>query len=243
MRLPSVEESRVIFSASSEPPWENISSNDCSRAASISRTASPCVATVEARCSAFSRKVSVTLSPRVTMVSVMRAPVCSSLDTTSPPRRLRSSTSESPVDFSVELTSSPLVAMVSASRLEVSTMSLGELLRAVVHQLHDAPRDFCAKPCVTSSSRPSIICARLVVISANSSVMWSVLKFRLDGQPVAGAGDGVRGLLAGALQPLEQVAAALAERADHGIAGAAERERDVLALLGERLGDLLRRSR
>ena len=41
MRLPSVEESRVIFSPSSEPPWLNMSSNACSRAASISRTASP----------------------------------------------------------------------------------------------------------------------------------------------------------------------------------------------------------
>jgi len=51
-----VEESRVIFSANSEPPCENISSNACRRAASISRTASPWVATVEARCSA-SREV------------------------------------------------------------------------------------------------------------------------------------------------------------------------------------------
>src|SRR6185503_9392099 len=37
--------------------------------------------------------------------------------------------------------------------------------------------------------------------------------------------------------PLQQIAAALAERADHGIAGAAERERDVLALFGQSLGD------
>ena len=45
------------------------------------------------------------------------------------------------------------------------------------------------------------------------------------------------GLLAGALEPLEQVAAALAERVDHGVAGVAERARDVLALLGQRVGD------
>ena len=63
------------------------------------------------------------------------------------------------------------------------------------------------------------------------------LEVQAGGQAVAGAGDGVGGLLAGALQTLQQIAAAFAERADHGIAGAAERERDVLALLGQSLGD------
>ena len=113
------------------------------------------------------------------MVSVMRAPVCSSLDTTSPPRRLRSSTSESPVDLSVELTSSPEVAIDSASRLEVST-SVSVICCERSSMSWTTAVDFCAKPCVTSSRRPSIICARLVVSSANSSVMWSVLKFRLE---------------------------------------------------------------
>ena len=66
------------------------------------------------------------------------------------------------------------------------------------------------------------------------------LEVQAGGEPVAGAGDGVGGFLAGALQALQQVAAALAERADHEVAGAAERERDVLALFGQRLRDLLR---
>ena len=173
------------------------------------------------------------------MVSVMRAPVCSSLETTSPPRRLRSSTSESPVDFSVEFTSSPVVAIVSASRLEVSTSvsviccerssisctiaerllreALRHLVEAAVHHLREIGRQL-------------------------GELLGDVvgLEVQARGEPVAGAGDGVGGLLAGALEALEQVAAALAERADHGVAGAAERERDVLALLGQRLRDLLR---
>ena len=79
MRLPSVVESRAMRSASSEPPWLNMSSNDCRRVASISRTASPRVPITSASCSALSRKVSLTLLPRCTIVSVMRWPVCSSL--------------------------------------------------------------------------------------------------------------------------------------------------------------------
>ncbi len=172
----------------------------------------------------------------------MRAPVCSSLETTSPPRRLRSRISESPVDFSVEFTSSPLVAMVSASRLDVST-----------------------RLSVICCERSSIICtidARLLREALRHFVEAALhhlreigghlgeffgdvvgLEVQARGQPVAGAGDGVRGLLAGVLEPFEQVAAALAERADHGIAGAAERERDVLALLGQRLPRSSRRFR
>ena len=146
--------------------------------------------------------------------------------------------SESPVDFSVEFTSSPVVAMVSARRLEVSTRS-SVICAERSSIIWTMASDFCAKPCVTSSRRPSIICARLVVISANSSVMWSVLKFRLAVRRSLAPAMACGGFLAGALQALQQVAAALAERADHGVAGAAERERDVLALLGQRLGDLL----
>jgi len=49
------------------------------------------------------------------------------------------------------------------------------------------------------------------------------LEVQAGGEAVAGASDGVGGFLAGALQALQQVAAALAERADHGIAGARAR--------------------
>ena len=57
------------------------------------------------------------------------------------------------------------------------------------------------------------------------------------GQPVAGRGDRLAGFGAGQFQPFEQVAAALAKRLDHGVAGMAERARDVLALFGQRVGD------
>ena len=229
----------MIFSASSEPPWENISSNACRRAASISRTASPWVATAEARLSAFSRNSSVTLSPRVTMVSVMRAPICSSLETTSPPRRLRSSTSESPVDFKVEFTSSPVVAMVSASRLDVSSMpSVICTERSSI--ICTMASDFCSKPCVTSSRRPSSICARLVVISANSSVMWSVLKFRLAvsrslALAMACEVSWLASSRRSSMSPPRSPSAPIME-----LPARPSAMRDVLALLGERRGDAVR---
>ena len=173
------------------------------------------------------------------MVSVMRAPVCSSLETTSPPRRLRSSTSESPVDFSVELTSSPVVAIGLRQPAGGVDQRLGDLLRAVFHQLHD--RGGLLREALRDLVEAAFHHLREVGGELGEFLGDVVgLEVEARGQPVAGAGDGVAGLLAGALEPLEQVAAALAERADHGIAGAAERERDVLALLGQRLGDLLR---
>ena len=173
------------------------------------------------------------------MVSVILVAVCSSLETTSLPRRLRSSTSELPVDLSVLFTSSPRVAMVSASRLEESTsVSLICWERSSINCT--TAEDFCAKPWVTSSSRVSISCVRFAVSSENSSVMWSVLKFRLDVNRSLALAMALPVVHAGALQALQQVAAALAERRDHGVAGIAERERDVLALLGERLRDLVR---
>ncbi len=49
-----------------------------------------------------------------------------------------------------------------------------------------------------------------------------------------------RDVVAGARHLLEQVATALADRLDHRVAGAAERERDVLALFGQRTRHALR---
>ena len=48
-------------------------------------------------------------------------------------------------------------------------------------------------------------------------------------------------LVAGAIEVVEQIAAAFADGVNHGIAGATERERDVLALFRQRAGDALRR--
>ncbi len=58
---------------------------------------------------------------------------------------------------------------------------------------------------------------------------------------VAGGFQRAADVVAGAVEVVEQVAAALADGVDHRIAGAPERQRDVLALLGERAGDPLRR--
>ena len=159
----------------------------------MSRTAVAVARHVEARCFGMRAERLGDVVAARTIVSVMRAPVCSSLDTTSPPRRLRSSTSDSPVDFSVLLTSSPRVAMVSASRLEVSTMaSVICCERSSI--ICTIAEDFCAKPWVTSSSRVSIICRQIV--GELRELLGDVvgLEVQARGQPVAGGGDGVGGL-------------------------------------------------
>ena len=63
------------------------------------------------------------------------------------------------------------------------------------------------------------------------------LEVQSRGQAVAGGGNRLRGFLAGLLEAVEQVAAAIAERLDHGVAGISERARDVLALFRERMGN------
>ena len=67
------------------------------------------------------------------------------------------------------------------------------------------------------------------------------LEVEAGGQALARGVDRARGVVAGALQALQEVGAAFAELLDHGVAGGAERDRDLLALLGERTGDALRR--
>ena len=137
IRAPSVVESREIFSVSSVPPWLNMSSKACRRAASMSLTASPRLLRAVTRASALSRKVSATVLLRLTMVSVMRAPVCSILETTSPP-----------VERSVELTSSARAVIDSAMRVLVSVMAWVNCSErpAMVSMVSAA---FCAKPCAT----------------------------------------------------------------------------------------------
>ena len=211
-----------------------MSSNDCRRAASISRTASPRLPMTSASDSALSRKVSLTLLPRWTMVSVMRAPVCSSLDTTSPPRRLRSSTSESPVVLSVEFTSSTRLEMVSASWLPVSTTSsVSSCVRSVI--MSRIAADFCAKPSV-DAVEPH----RHHVLQVGGDLGELVadvvgLEIQRRGQPVAGAGDRLRGCPSWSTSRRSSRSPPRSPSClDHGVAGVAERARDVLALLGQR---------
>ena len=85
----------AIFSASSAPPCENISSNACRRAASMSRTASPRSPTLVASCSALVAEGIVDAVAAAEHDGVGDAVAgLLELATTSPPRRLRSSTSE-----------------------------------------------------------------------------------------------------------------------------------------------------
>ena len=67
------------------------------------------------------------------------------------------------------------------------------------------------------------------------------LEIHAGGEALARGLDRPGGVVAGALEALQEVGAAFAELLDHGIAGGAERDRDVLALLGERTGDAARR--
>ena len=63
------------------------------------------------------------------------------------------------------------------------------------------------------------------------------LEIERRGEAVACLRDRFGGGGASRFQPFEQVAAALAELRDHGVAGIAERAGDVLAFFGKRVGD------
>ena len=65
------------------------------------------------------------------------------------------------------------------------------------------------------------------------------LEVEAGGEALAGVEHGARGLGAGFLEPVEQVAAALAKREDHVVAGVAERRGDVGAAFFQRAGDAL----
>ena len=58
-------------------------------------------------------------------------------------------------------------------------------------------------------------------------------------ETIARRRDGARGFVAGGFQPIEQVAAAIGQLLDHIIADLAEGERDLLALLRQRMGNAL----
>ncbi len=65
------------------------------------------------------------------------------------------------------------------------------------------------------------------------------LEIEAGGEAFAGVEHRARGFGAGFLEPIEQVATALAERENHVVAGAAERARDVGAAFFQRAGDAL----
>ncbi len=67
------------------------------------------------------------------------------------------------------------------------------------------------------------------------------LEIEARAEPVAGRTDRPRRLLARGLQPVEQVAAAVAELLDHAVADLAKRKGDVFAAFRQRMRDALRR--
>ena len=169
----------------------------------------------------------------------MRAPVCSILETTSPPRsaEVEHQRVAGRAQRRVDLVGAggDLVGHVRAGVGE----RVGELLRAAGHGLdgdggllREALRDLI-EPRAHHLLQAAGEIGELVVHVLG-------LEVEAGGQPVAGRGDGRGGVVAGGFQPVEQSRAALAQGVDHGIAGMAERQRDVFALFGERAGDALR---
>ena len=67
------------------------------------------------------------------------------------------------------------------------------------------------------------------------------LEVQAGGKLVACGGERARGLLARGFQPHDEIFTAHAELLDHIVADLAQRQSDVLAFLGQRMGDALRR--
>ena len=113
---------------------------------------------------------------------------------------------------------------------------IGHLLRTIVHQIEDR------LGFLRETLRHVIEPRRHHVLEVADDLGEFVtdvigLESQRRGQAVAGGGNRLRGFLAGLLEPVEQVAAAVAERFDHRVAGISERARDVFGLFRERMGD------
>src|SRR3989304_1145634 len=177
IRLPSVPVSREIFSLSSVPPWLNMSSKACRRAASMSLTASP-----------LDLSAALTWSARAPISSAK----CALLSMSASPNCC-----ERPAIFS--MVTAAFWGKPDGHHL---LQAGGELVELLLHVLG--------------------------------------LEGETSRQLLAGRGDGRAGLVAGGFQAVEQSRATVAQGVDHRIAGMAERQRDVFALVGERAGDALR---
>ncbi len=213
---PSVPLSRANFSASS-PPWFFTSSSKaliCSE--SVSCAVSVWLTTLATSEFTVTSSASLALSPEVRIWVARRLPASSILLTRSPLRSSSSSSSESLEFFSESWTCS--VRSEMPSTMVEERCSNSPVMRSI--------RSFSIS--WTRSAR-----------STNSSWTWPVLKLRLVVRRSRGVEHRARGLGAGFLEPVEQVAAALAEREDHVVAGIAERAGDVGAAFFQRAGDAL----
>jgi hypothetical protein len=138
----------------------------------------------------------------------------------------------SPLDLSAALTASAR-APISSARCALLDERVAELLRTAGHILDGAGG------LLREALRHLIEAGGHHLLQARRHVgefVVDVIGLEVEAlrQAVAGRGDGGGGAIAGGLEPIEQTGAALAERVDHGIAGMAERQGNVLALFGER---------
>ena len=199
---PSVPLSRANFSASS-PPWFFTSSSKaliCSD--SVSCAVSVWLTTLATSEFTVTSSASLALSPRVRIWVARRLPASSILLTRSPLRSSSSSSSESLEFFRESWTCSVRSEMPSTMVEERCSNSLVMRSMPLVQHLVDAVGEI----------------DELVMDVAG-------LEIEAGGEPLAGVEHRARGLGAGFLEAVEQVAAALAERQDHVVAGIGERAR------------------
>ena len=116
---------------------------------------------------------------------------------------------------------------------------IGDLLGAPHHQVDDAERSFGKVFGDLIEPRRHQLFEAVDDFGEILADMIG-LEIQVRGELVARRGDGARGVLARGLQPGQHVAAAARELLDHVVADLGQRQRDVLALFGQRMGNALR---
>ncbi len=217
MRAPSVPESRANFSASSEPWFFTSSSNAFICSESVSCALSVWPTTLDISELTVASSDSIALSPELTMLVASRLPASSIL-----------------------LTRSPLRSSSSSSR------EFGRILQRVVDLLGaigDAVDDGGGALLEIASDAVDALVQHLVdtVGEIDELVMHVAgLEVETGGEAFGGVEHRAGGLRAGFLKAVEQVAAALAEREDHVVAGVGEGRGDMGAALFQRACDAFR---
>ena len=216
MSAPSVPLSRANFSASS-PPWFFTSSSN----ALICRESVSCAVSVWLTTFATSEftvtsSASLALSPEVRMLG--RQPVAGVVD---------------------------LADEIAAAQFELEQQRVAGILQRVVNlfgAVGNAVDDGGGALLEFAGDAVDPLVQHLVdAVGQIDELVMDVagLEVEAGGEALAGVEHGARGLGAGFLEAVEQVAAALAEREDHVVAGIAERAGDVGAAFFQRAGDAL----
>ncbi|MGY3034801.1 hypothetical protein ACVIIV_003971 [Bradyrhizobium sp. USDA 4354] len=132
---------------------------------------------------------------------------------------------------------------IVGTQLELEQQRVRRVLQGIVHllgALGDAVDDRGGTLLELAGDAVDALVQHLVdTVGEIDELVVDVTGFEVEagGQPLAGVEHGARGLVAGFLEAVEQVAAALAERQDHVVAGIAQRAGDVGAALFQRAGD------